>query len=94
MKKQEGWDRQYHRRRSRSVHITARKTRIIVVAPFSEEFRQRAHTVYGAEWKQGIRAWAFPLSKLGEVRNHIGAVYGIEAIPQWMREAATDGGDR
>ena len=84
--------RHYHKRGE--VRVISRGTRILVAAPYNEEFRQRARMVYDNHWRAAVKVWSFPMNKLGEVRDAIDAVYGREAVPQWMRERDIDGGER
>jgi hypothetical protein len=84
------WQRHYHSDPASlgrgEVTVSRRGTRIIVAAPYDEAFRTGARGIDGVSWRGAVKVWTFPRAEWEKVRDLIVDVFGVQWIPEWMRE--------
>lgn len=68
------------------VTITRRGSRVLIAAPFNEDFRREIKGIPGSSWRGNIQLWSVPETGIGELRDLIGHVYGPRWVPTWMQE--------
>ena len=84
------WQKHYHSDpaslKRGEVTITRRGSRVLVAAPFNEDFRREAKRILGWRWRGAAKVWSFPVIETGELRELIAHVYGPRWVPTWMQE--------
>lgn len=68
------------------VRIARRGTRILVMAPYSEELRHGMKALCGARWKPAIKAWSVPGAERKPLRLLLCQTFGNQVVPTWMWE--------